>query len=80
LDVAILAFNDDCRGITLLPAIQDCCGQLPTLVAVEKDSEQTRALAYGNGARFCLRTPVSPVELANAVADLELVTPQLAVA
>jgi DNA-binding response OmpR family regulator len=80
LDVAIMAFDEDCRGITLLSAVHGCCEQLPTLVVVEKDSEQARALAYANGARSCLSKPVSPVELANAIADLEVAATQLAVA
>jgi len=80
LDVAIMAFNEDCRGMTLLDAIHGCCEQLPTLVVFDKDTEQARALAYANGARFCLSKPVSPVQLANAIADLELAAPQLAVA
>lgn len=80
LDVAIMAFNEDCRGITLLGAIHGCCEQLPTLVVVDKDSEQARALAYANRARFYLSKFVSPVELANAIADLEVAAPQLAVA
>jgi len=80
LDVAIMSFNEDYRGITLLRAIRDCSEQLPTLVVVDKDSEQARALAYANGARCCLGKAVSPVELANAIADLEQTAPQLAVA
>jgi DNA-binding response OmpR family regulator len=80
LDVAIMAFDEDCRGITLLGAVHGCCEQLPTLVVVDKDSAQAGALAYANGARFCLSKPVSPVELANAIADFELAAPQLAVA
>ena len=80
LDVAIMAFNEDCRGITLLGAIRGCCHHLPTIVVVDKDSEQARALAYANGARSCLSKPVLAVELANAIADLQLATPQLAVA
>jgi len=79
LDAAIMAFNED-RGITLLNAIHGCCKQLPTLVVVDKDSEQARALACANGARFCLNKSISPVELANAIADLEMAAPQLAVA
>lgn len=71
LDVAIMAFSEDCHGITLLSAIHGCCEQLPTLVVVDEDSEQASALAYANGARFCLSQPVSPVELANAIADLQ---------
>ena len=80
LDAAIMAFNEDCRGMTLLAAIHGCCEQLPTLVVVEKDSEQERALAYANGASVSLSKPVSPVQLANAIADLEPAAPQLAVA
>ncbi len=80
LDVAIMAFNEDCRGITLLGAIHGCCEQLQTLVVVDKDSAQARALAYASGASFCLSKPVSPVELANAIADLQPASPQLAVA
>jgi DNA-binding response OmpR family regulator len=80
LDVTIMAFDEDCREITLLGAFHGCCEQLPTLVVVDKDSEQARALAYANGARFCLSKPVSPVELANALADLQAAAPQLAVA
>jgi DNA-binding response OmpR family regulator len=78
LDVAIMALNEDCRGITLLSAIRGCCEQLPALVVVDKDSERARALAYANGARFCLSKPVTPVELANAIADLEPAARQLA--
>jgi DNA-binding NarL/FixJ family response regulator len=66
--------------MTLLGAIHSCCKQLPTLVVIDKDSEQTSSLAYANGARFCLSKPVSPVQLANSIADLEPVAPQLAVA
>ena len=80
LDVAIMAFNEDCRGMTLLGAIHGCCKQLPTLAVVDKDSEQGRALAYANGARFCLSKPVSSVELANAIADLQPAARQLALA
>jgi DNA-binding response OmpR family regulator len=78
LDVAIMAFNEECRGITLLSAIHGCCDQLPTLVVVDKGSEQARALAYANGARLCLIKPVSAVELANAIADLDPAARQLA--
>lgn len=80
LDAAIMGFSEDCRGMTLLGAIRGCCEQLPTLVVVNKDSEQARALAYAIGARFCLSKPVSPVQLANAIADLQPAAPQLAVA
>jgi DNA-binding NarL/FixJ family response regulator len=80
LDVAIMAFSEDCHGITSLSAIHGCCKQLPTLVVVDEDSEHASALAYANGARFCLSTRVSPVQLANAIADLQPAVRQLAVA
>jgi DNA-binding NarL/FixJ family response regulator len=80
LDVAIMAFDEDCRGITLMGAVRGCCKELPMLVVVDKDSEQARALAYANGARLCLSKSVSSVDLANAIADLESAAPQLAVA
>ncbi len=80
LDVAIMAFSEDCHGITLLSAIHGCYEQLPTLVVVDEDSEHASALAYANGARFCLSEPVSPVELANAIADLQPAVRQLALA
>jgi len=80
LDAAIMAFNEDRRRMTLLGAIHGCCEQLPTVVVVDKDSEQATALAYANGARFCMSNPVSPLQLANAIADLESAAPQLAVA
>jgi hypothetical protein len=44
---------------------------LPTLVVVDENSEHASILAYANGARFCLSEPVSPVDLANAIADLQ---------
>jgi DNA-binding NtrC family response regulator len=71
LDVAIMAFSEACHGITLLSAIHGCCEQLPTLVVVDENSEHASILAYANGARFCLSEPVSPVDLANAIADLQ---------
>ena len=80
LDVAIIAFSKECHGITLLSAIRGCCEQLPTFVVVDRESEQARALAYGNGVRFCLSKPVSPMDLANAIADAEPTSRQLAVA
>ena len=80
LDLAIMAFSEDCHGMTLLSAIHDCYEQLPTLVVVEKDSGHASALAYANGACACLSKPVSLVELTNAIAALQPTARQLAVA
>jgi DNA-binding response OmpR family regulator len=71
LDLAIMTFNEDCHGMTLLSAIRGCYEQLPTIVVVEKDSEHASALAYVNGARICLSKPVSLLELSNAIGDLQ---------
>ena len=67
LDLAIMAFNEDCHGMTLLSAIHGCYEQLPTLVVVEKDSEHASALAYAIGASLCLSKPVSLRELTKFI-------------
>jgi DNA-binding NtrC family response regulator len=70
LDVTIMAFSEDCHGMTLLSAIHGCYEQLPTLVVVDKDSGHASALAYANGACICLSKPVSLRELTKVIADL----------
>ena len=70
LDLAIMAFSEDCHGMTLLSAIHGCYEQLPTLVVVDKDSGHASALAYANGACICLSKPVSLRELTKVIADL----------
>ncbi len=67
LDFAILDFNDGCRGMTLLSAINTCHQQLPTLVVTSKDAEHASAVAYANGARACLTKPVLAAELADTI-------------
>jgi len=67
LDFAILDFNDGCRGMTLLSAINTCHQQLPTLVVTSKDAEHGSAVAYANGARACLTKPVLAAELADTI-------------
>jgi glucose-fructose oxidoreductase len=37
--------------------------------SLHREDTERAARAYANGARFCLSKPVSPVELANAIAD-----------
>jgi DNA-binding NtrC family response regulator len=75
LDLAVMDFSEDCHGMTLLSAIHGCYEQLPTLVVVGEHPEHGSALAYANGARFCLNKPVSSVELANVVAELHEAEP-----
>jgi DNA-binding response OmpR family regulator len=70
LDVAILDFNDGCRGMTLLSAVHTCCEKLPTLVVTSKDSEHASAVAYANGARVWLNRPLPAALLANAISEV----------
>jgi DNA-binding response OmpR family regulator len=70
LDVAILDFNDGCRGMTLLSAVHTCCEKLPTLVVTSKDSEHASAVAYANGARVWLNKPLPAALLANAISEV----------
>jgi DNA-binding response OmpR family regulator len=80
LTFAILDFNDGCRGMTLLSAINTCYQQLPTLVVTAKESEHANAVAYANGARVCLNKPLPSALLADAIEDLHPAHSQLAVA
>ena len=80
LDFAVLDFNDGCRGMALLSALDTCCDKLPTLVVTSKDLEHASAVAYANGARVCLTKPLPAELLANAIADLHPSHPQLVVA
>jgi len=70
LDFAILDFNDGCGGMTLVSAVHTCHGCLPILVTTSKDSEHASFLAYANGARTCLKKPLSAAGFAKAIADV----------
>jgi DNA-binding response OmpR family regulator len=80
LDFAVLDFNDGCRGMALLSALDTCWDKLPTLVVTPKDLEHESAVAYANGARVCLTKPLAAGLLANAIADLHSSHSQLVVA
>jgi DNA-binding response OmpR family regulator len=71
LDLVVLDFNPGCRGMTLLSAIHGCYETLPILVVTSEESEHANAIAYANGARICLRKPLSAGLLANAIVDLQ---------
>jgi len=80
LDFAILDFNDGCRGMTLLSAINTCHQQLPALVVTSKDAEHASAVAHANGARACLTKPVLAAELADTIAKVSEPDTQFAAA
>jgi DNA-binding response OmpR family regulator len=74
LNLALMDFEEGCRGMTLLSAIHTCYEQLPILVTTSEDADHATAVAYANGARRCLTKPRHVSMLTAALADLN-VTP-----
>jgi DNA-binding response OmpR family regulator len=70
LDFALMDFDEGCRGMTLLSAVHTCYGQLPIVVTTSEDSEHAHCLAYANGARTCLKKPLSATGFAKAIASV----------
>ena len=70
LDSAWMDFDDGCRGRTLLSAVHNCYERLPIVVTTSEKAEHACFLAYANGARTCLKKPLSPASFAKAIADV----------
>jgi DNA-binding NtrC family response regulator len=70
LDFALMDFDDGCRGRTLLSAVHNCYERLPIVVTTSEKAEHASCLAYANGARTCLKRPLSVADLAKAIADV----------
>jgi DNA-binding response OmpR family regulator len=70
LDFALMDFDDGCRGMTLLSAVHTCYEQLPIVVTTSEDAEHANFLAYANGARTCLKKPLSAAGFAKVIADV----------
>jgi len=70
LDFALMDFDDGCRGRTLLSAVHNCYEQLPIVVTTSEEAEHAISLAYANGARTCLKKPLSAAGFAEAIAGL----------
>src|SRR6267378_2289049 len=70
LDFALMDFDNGCRGRTLLSAVHTCYEQLPIVVTTSEDAEHACSLAYANGARTCLKKPLSAAGFAQAIADV----------
>jgi DNA-binding response OmpR family regulator len=68
LDSALMDFDDGCRGRTLLSAVHTCYERLPIVVTTSEDAEHACFLAYTNGARTCLKRPLSDTGFAKAIA------------
>jgi CheY-like chemotaxis protein len=71
LTLALMDFNNGCRGMTLLSAIHTCYQDLPILVTTSNDAHNAKAVAHANGARVCLNKPVSAIELARKAQELQ---------
>jgi DNA-binding NarL/FixJ family response regulator len=63
-------FDDGCRGRTLLAAVHNCYERSPIVVTTSEKAERATFLAYANGARTCLKKPLSVADLAKAIADV----------
>jgi DNA-binding NtrC family response regulator len=70
LNLALMDFEEGCRGMTLLSALHTCYERLPVLVTTSTDTEHATAVAYANGARTCLNKPLQATTLAHAIAEL----------
>jgi DNA-binding NtrC family response regulator len=70
LDSALMDFDDGCRGMTLLSAVHTCYEQLPVVVTTSEKAERACFLACANGARTCLKKPLSAAGFAKAIADV----------
>ena len=70
LDSALMDFDNGCRGRTLLSAVHNCYEQLPIVVTTSEEAEHAISLAYANGARTCLKKPLSAASFAEAIAGV----------
>jgi DNA-binding NtrC family response regulator len=70
LDFALVDFNGNCRGMTLLSALHTCHEGLPILVTTSEDAAHATAVARANGARACLSKPFPAATLADAISNL----------
>jgi DNA-binding response OmpR family regulator len=70
LDSALMDFDDGCRGRTLLSAVHNCYERLPIVVTTSEKAEHACFLAYANGARTCLKKPLSAASFAKAIAGV----------
>jgi DNA-binding NtrC family response regulator len=70
LNLALMDFDNGCRGMTLLSALHTCHERLPVVVMTSTDTEHATAVAYANGARSCLPRSLPAGTLAHTIAEL----------
>jgi DNA-binding response OmpR family regulator len=80
LDFALVDFNGNCRGLTLLSALHTCHEELPILVTTSEDAAHATVVARANGARACLHKPFPATMLADAISNLTASCDRLAAA
>ena len=67
LDLAIIAFNHGCHGMTLLSALHACQPDLPIVALISRDAYHAAAVGYANGAAACLASPIRSAELRTVI-------------
>ena len=70
LDFAVIDFDDDGHGMTLLSAIKTCREELPIVAVISSDVYHAAVLAYKNGVAACLAKPITAVELKLIIREL----------
>ena len=63
LDLAVIDFDNGCRGMTLLSAVSTLRPDLPIVAVTSIDTAQVTARAFAHGAAACLAKPVNATEL-----------------
>jgi CheY-like chemotaxis protein len=77
LDLAIIDFEHGPHGMTLLSAISMLREDLPVIVVTRDDDKHVEALAYANRATACFPKPVSAMQLASAIRELQRLKSEL---
>jgi CheY-like chemotaxis protein len=77
LDLAVIDFEHGPHGMTLLSAITMLREGLPVIVVARDDDKHVEALAYANGATACFPKPISAMQLASAIRELQRLKSEL---
>ncbi len=71
LDLAVIDLDHDCRGMTLLSAINTCRPELRIMMIASSDIYRAATLSYANGAAACLAKPISAAVLETVIGKLD---------
>jgi DNA-binding NtrC family response regulator len=70
LDFAVVDFDDGCRGMTLLSAMEICQPALPLIAIISNDAYHAAAVVYANGVNACLAKPIRAEDLEIVIHEL----------